>query len=227
MATRTKANSGQYIFEEITKVASAINCDLTIHWISGHSKVEGNEKVDELAKQAAQHTSSRTDELPMRLRKPLPVSASAEKQRYHKELLGKWDELWEDSPRKRRLEEIDGEFPFKQFRTAQDRLSRAQASRLFQIRCRHIQLNTYLHRIGKSDTRDCQQCNNTPGRDPVPETVNHYIFECPVYDNERRELEKVMGDRHCTLRRMMENKKGMKVLANYVLKTGRLRDAHT
>ena len=50
--------------------------------------------------------------------------------------------------------------------------------------------------------------------------MNHYIFECLAYDNERRELEKAMGDRHCTLRRMMENEKGMKVLANYVSKTG-------
>jgi ribonuclease HI len=65
--TRIKSNSGQYLFEEITKIASYVNCDLTIQWISGHSKVEGNERVDEMAKQAAQRTSSRANELPVML----------------------------------------------------------------------------------------------------------------------------------------------------------------
>ncbi len=59
-----------------------------IHWISGHSKVKGNEEADELAKKAStEHISSGAADLPLKLCKPLLISVSAEKQRYHEELM--------------------------------------------------------------------------------------------------------------------------------------------
>jgi len=81
-------------------------------------------------------------------------------------------------------------------------------------------MNTYLHRIGKANTRNCQQCNNIPGEAPTPETVAHYIFDCTAYDNERRELERAVGNRNYTLQSLMAEEKGMKSLARYVSQTG-------
>lgn len=123
------------------------------------------------------------------------------------------------------MEELDERFPFSKFRENQDKLTRAQASRLFQVRCRHIPLNAYLHRIGKAEVRTCRQCANIAEEEPGPETVNHFIFDCPAYDDERRELEKEMGRRNCTLRDLMTDEKGLKTLARYISRTGRLKDA--
>ena len=221
----TKAKSGQHLLEEIKRIANDTRCDLTVRWISGHSKVRGNEEVDEMAKQAsADRTSSRDLDLPPKLRKPIVMSASAEKQRYHGDLMEEWLKEWAMSPRKRRMTEIDKGFPYSRFRRSQDRLSRAQASRLFQVRCRHIPLNVYLHRIGKAETRMCLKCNDTAEDEQRPETVNHFIFDCPAYDDERRELEKAMGRRDLTLQLLMKDEKGMKALAKYMARTGRLKD---
>jgi ribonuclease HI len=86
------SKSGQHLVKALEEMASAVHCKLTLRWISGHSKVDGNEKADELAKQAAEGKSSTTRYLPLKLRRPTPVSASATKENHHKTLLSKWNE---------------------------------------------------------------------------------------------------------------------------------------
>ena len=48
-----KAKSGQYLLDTLRSAANRVACNLTMKWISGHSKVRGNEEVDRLAKEAA------------------------------------------------------------------------------------------------------------------------------------------------------------------------------
>ncbi len=92
----TKAKSGQHLLEEVTRIAEDTRCDLMIHWISGHSKVKGNEEADELAKKAStEHISSGATDLPLKLHKPLLMSVSAEKQRYHEELMRECTKSWD------------------------------------------------------------------------------------------------------------------------------------
>ena len=78
-----KAASGQYLIDSIKNAANTAGARLTIKWISGHSKVKGNEDVDKLAKDAADGRSSRREDLPHLLRTSLPRSASASKQEYN------------------------------------------------------------------------------------------------------------------------------------------------
>ncbi|KAF8960576.1 hypothetical protein BDZ97DRAFT_1638098, partial [Flammula alnicola] len=101
------------------------SCKMELRWISGHSEVEGNEKADELAKEAAQGKSSPLEELPLLLRKTLPVSASAEKQAYVSEIKTMWAQQWELSPRCTRMEQLDKEFPFTKFHKIQNSYTRA------------------------------------------------------------------------------------------------------
>ncbi|KAF8548300.1 hypothetical protein OG21DRAFT_1382162, partial [Imleria badia] len=43
----------------------------------------------------------------------------------------------------------------------------------------HCPLNLHLHRIKKSDSAHCASWPN------VPETVKHYLIDCPQYTRER------------------------------------------
>ena len=202
-------------------LANGLACNLDIHWISRHSKVRGNEKVNLLAKEAAEGTSSKRACLPHILRDLLPSSASATKQAYLIKLKRKWAALWEKSSRSQRMAEIDETFPFNGFHKRTNLLSRKQASLMAQIRCRHIPLNTYLFRISRSETENCQACLNHGGHPPRQETINHFLFECVAYKEERRELVRHIGRSKLNLHNIMADVDRMKTLAAYATQTGR------
>ena len=69
-STSTRAmGSGQCLINEFHSAADNFPGQLNLRWISGHSNVlTGNERADELAKQAAQEHSSPTPDLPSLLR---------------------------------------------------------------------------------------------------------------------------------------------------------------
>ena len=194
-----------------------------LHWISSHSKVHGNEKVDELAKEAANGLSSARFDLPHLLRTPLPSSASAVKQGYHERIKKKWAASWEGSDRRRRIALIDDtcDFPFTSFRKRTYALSRSQARLMVQLRCGHIPLNGYLFRIGKSETEYCQECMDPENGTLCRETVNHFLFECASFDEDREELIKKINRSHLNLRDIMSKTNRMSALASYINKTGR------
>jgi hypothetical protein len=98
---------------------------------------------------------------------------------------------------------------------------------MIQVRSRHIPLNVYLHRIGKSQTRQCQQCREDHGLQSPPETVNHYLFDCSAYADEHWEMGKVLERKELTLKNLMDSDKGMRALAKYIAKTRRMKvDPH-
>jgi len=60
-------------------------------------------------------------------------------------------------------------------------------SLLINLRTNHIALNKHLHRIGKSDSPHCTHCPQTP------ETMHHFLFECPKYNQECHILVNQLG----------------------------------
>jgi hypothetical protein len=58
---------------------------------------------------------------------------------------------WEELDRSRRMATIDEKFPYNGFHNRTNNLTRHQASLMVQLRSRHIPLNVYLCRIGKSE----------------------------------------------------------------------------
>ncbi|KAI0337727.1 ribonuclease H-like protein, partial [Trametopsis cervina] len=80
-ASHAQSGPAHYLLHDFHSTLCTIkrkhpNMRLTLRWVPGHTDIEGNEQADDDAKQAAhQHTSPRS-QLPARLRKPLPSSAS-------------------------------------------------------------------------------------------------------------------------------------------------------
>ena len=218
-----KAVPGQYLTRHLLLLANDLPCTLGIHWISSHSKVKGNEKVDQLAKEAAEGRSSARIRLPHILRTPLPVSASAIKQEFHRKINVKWIKEWEISVRYQRIAAVDEDFPFNGFRNRIYQLSRNQASLMTQIRCGHVPLNVYLARIGKSDTEYCQACLDHEDGLHCRETVKHFLFECSSLTAERGELVEKIRMRHLNLRDIMLKTDRMRALASFIGKSGRFK----
>ncbi|KAG2361320.1 hypothetical protein BDR07DRAFT_1202762, partial [Suillus spraguei] len=77
------------------------NFKVKVHWISGHDRVEGNEKADKEAKKTARNhrENSPTHKLPPFLCKGvLPSSLSALKQAQCQESTKRWNQFWLKSP---------------------------------------------------------------------------------------------------------------------------------
>jgi ribonuclease HI len=218
-----KATSGQYLLSLLRTAIRGVGCRLTVKWISSHSKVKGNEEADKLAKDAAAGVSSAGADLPHILRRPLPTSASALKQGYMKELKAKWASMWEESPRKLRVSQFGGSFPFSAFLTRLNSLSRQQASLILQLRCGHFPLNGYLHRIKKADSDRCGACGGGWQGPPPPETVNHFVFGCPAFTEAREELIDKIGLDHFNFPDIMSEVTRMKALTTFINRSGRFR----
>ena len=157
------------------------------------------------------------------LRNPLPTSASTTKQVYHDRLKEKWVALWEASDRSQRPLLAEDTFPYNDFHKRTYLLTRQQASLMIQIRSGHIPLNGYLYKIGRAETFLCQACNNHDNRVQCCETVNHFIFECTAYTEERDMLVGIIGRRHFNLHNLMSSTDNMCALASFVNRTGRFK----
>ncbi|PPQ94550.1 hypothetical protein CVT25_012018 [Psilocybe cyanescens] len=149
-----KAKSGQWLVEGIVASAREIPGKIRIAWISGHTDVGGNETADREAKKAASGSSSCTDDLPTILRGKLPISASAERQAYHEELMLIWKSRWNNSPRAARFKHIDPDFAFTKFRKTSFRLNRAQSSILVQDKQIDNEQMSKLPQTPRRRTRD-------------------------------------------------------------------------
>src|ERR1700678_198148 len=215
-----KASSGQYLLSFLRTAVADIGCSLTIHWISGHSKVKGNEEADRLAKQAATGRSSPRDRLPPIIRSPLPTSASAIKQEFMRKLKDRWAKEWEASPRRARVDQLGDKFPFTAFLGRTNSLTRKQSSMIIQIRSGHFPLNNYLYKIQKINSNGCTQCGED--QEGPPETVQHFVFDCPAHVAARNELTNKIGLNHFSFKDIMADTNRMKALITFINRTGRL-----
>lgn len=166
--------------------------DLQIHWTPGHVDFGPNERADEIAKSAAQGTSSAPDLLPAFLRrKPLPASIPALRQEHLTALQKRWKQRWKKSPRYPAMNVIDKSLPSKKFLKLIEYLDRRRSAIVAQLRTNHSSLNQHLFRIHCSETPSCPHCGGL-----TVETVRHYLLECPHYQFER----------HCHFRRKLKRK---------------------
>ena len=223
-----RATSGYHLVSLFTSQAESLieNADQTrrperikLRWIAAHENVKDNERADEEAKKAAAGSTTSMEHLPHPLRSPLLFSTGIAKTQFMSQLKTKWREKWDLSPQKERFNNIDPAFPFNKFRKIQEGLTRSQSSLIIQIQTNHFPLNTYLHKIGKTETKRCANCWRFR-HEEVTEKVTHFLFECPSFDYERHDLDHKLGHQSRNLRAILSKKDHVKVFLHYI---GRLK----
>jgi ribonuclease HI len=158
---------------------------LTLRWTVGHEGIPGNELADKEAKRAAEGLTSNASTLPPFLRRKLAINASAVKQKFNARAKQRWKEEWQRSERGQNLLRTDSSTPSARFLHAISTtdISRDSASRITQLLTAHAPQNAFLKRINKVDSARCPSCGTSP------ETVSHFLLECPGYAFERWALE--------------------------------------
>jgi hypothetical protein len=129
-----------------------------------------------------------------------------------------WQGSWTTSPRRERNERIDDTFPFDGYRKRQYKLSREHASLLVQVRSSHLPLNK------RAESKRCQACQINPGDETPTENIEHFIYNCEAYTGLRQILFRNIGASNIALKDIMLNTKHMKALAQYIMRTGRLKN---
>jgi len=194
---------------------------LLLRWTAGHISIPGNELADSEAKRAAAGHTTSHEHLPPYLRKPLLINPSAVIRKRNDDLKMEWKREWLKTKKGKRMLQIDDTTPSTKFlkTISNPKLSRAAASRIAQLRLRHIPLNSYLHKFRRTDKANCPACGHER------ETVAHYLLHCTKYNHERWALVEQARKRKKDL--MLETLLGdpemALPLANYVDGTARFK----
>lgn len=169
------------------------------------------------SKAAAQGRSSLDESLPELLHNPLPLSASALRQQYNDTLNHRWLIDWATSVRYDRMTVIDSTMSPRAIRRLLHDRPRYQTSTITQLRIGHIPLNKHLHRVGKSDTPLCPACERRP------ETVRHFLMECPCFARHRWKMRIGLGSKSDRISTLLSTPLGIQRVLTYVKNTRRLR----
>ena len=190
---------------------------LTFRWTAGHTGIPGNEEADEEAKAAAEGKSSGVSQLPKLLRKPLKRSKSAAIQEEGEARKIRWRKEWTASPRYDKFKNIDPSLPSRKFikLISNVKISRSDASKVFQLRSGHVPLNAYLFRFKRKVSAQCPACGARK------ETPQHYLLECPAFAYERRKLGPKKGELETKFAEVVASDKKTIALAHYLKATGR------
>ncbi|XP_050975638.1 uridine 5'-monophosphate synthase isoform X1 [Labeo rohita] len=137
-------------------------------WVPAHTGVEGNEKVDILAKQ-----SLRIKEIDL----CIPLSKAEAKVYIRKYTQSIWQMYWDDHETGRHLYNIQKSVDAGRIGSR----NRREENIITRLRIGHTGLNSTLYRIGKHPTGECRHCNQQ-------ETVEHVLLQCTKYSNERYRL---------------------------------------
>ena len=171
-----RQQSGQFILHRILAEIDTIwrytGVVVQLRWVPSHAGVVPNEVAHELSRLATErHRTPQHTSLPRLLttarREATVLSMKTEISRRDQEVFRR---------------HTDQAMPRGNIGVLYDTLNKRDASSLSQLRTGKCRLNSYLARIGATESDICE-C----GREA--ETVTHYLFRCPRWDGIRRNLQ--------------------------------------
>ena len=141
-------------------------------WLRGHSGIKGNDIADKAAKQG--HQLETVTETPLTYSE-LVCLLNSKSNTY-------WEKIWRERVHSSgvgrhllSIRENIKPWPWTKFK---DRRTEVAMNRL---RIGHAGLNSYMYRFEMSPTDRCLNCH-------LPDTIEHFFFECQEYETARRQL---------------------------------------
>ena len=144
--------------------------EVSIHWTPGHATIAGNEIADRLAKDAAQQASKMPMDTSVVTNQDIKSAAK-------KTIISKWQQRWDISETGRFLYTFK---PFVDGKLYLDLPSKDLFPIIHQLRTGYCKLNDYRFKLNQCESLECD-CGEI-------ETVQNFLLECPLYEEERDQL---------------------------------------
>ena len=167
------SNHYQDVIKRIKEAMSTLKSrgwKIEIVWTPGHSEVEGNEVADRLAKEAAVEAKDLEEETSV-------VTVQDIKRHARASIWSKWQQRWD-------IGEFGRDFylckPFLDSNPRLDFPNTRMFKQILQLRTGYSILNDYRHKLGQCESGLCE-CGQM-------ETVQHYLLQCQLYEEERNIL---------------------------------------
>jgi len=147
------------------------NNSLTVHWIPGHMNITGNDLADRQAKEAAKEAVDVVSHD--------RVDGRSANLMLHERAIEKWKVQYQVSETTEVVKEVIAKAGD---RKCVGEKHRATYSKINQLISGHTKLKNHWAKVTNSHDRDCNHCS-------VPETINHFLFECRKFTDARKKLE--------------------------------------